>query len=101
MNKDIRHLNIRSMLTIAALKDNDFHIFNTCIELDTEQSNVSRIIKLVESYFNYPIFTKGKKKWCGDRLVVNGFTDKGVELYQSIMIFLNSLNCMGIFEEAA
>ena len=98
---DIQGLNIRAMMTIATLKENNFHIFNTAMDLDTEQSNISRRIELVESYFDYPLFTKGKKKFCGDRKVVIGFTDKGNELYQSIMIFLNSLDCMGIFEEAA
>ena len=98
---DIRGLNIRAMITLMAMEGNDFKPSNAALDLDVQPNEVSYQIIKLESYFNYPIFYREKRKSCHKISFITGFTPKGIELYQSIKLFLNSLDCMGIFEEAA
>ena len=100
MLQEIKKLNINHMVQLLTLKENDFNPYNTGLDLDTNASNVCRTMKQIESYFSYPLFVKGtRRNYTGGRAVI-GFTEKGNELYQSIRIFVHSLDCMGIFEES-
>ena len=95
---DIRTMSIKTMLTLVALKEADFAPHNAAYAIGGAPSNIHGKIKAIQSYFDYPIFTKGYRKWCGDKEVENGLTDKGEELYQTILLFLRSLDCMGYFD---
>ncbi len=95
---DLRRFNVRLMIVILALKDNNFHMGNASLDLGINQSNLVRTITRIQKYFDYPLFDLGTRKYCGNKLVICDFTEKGNELYQSAKLFLNSLDCMGAFD---
>ena len=91
----INNLNVNQMIYLLVLKENDFSPFNAGLDLNKDGANVCRMVKQIESYFDYPLFVKGDKPFYGKGKAIVGFTQEGLELYFSIKTFIDSIMLIG------
>lgn len=89
--QDIKLFNISDMIYLITLKENNFSASNASLDLDVGSSNICKKMKKLERYVNYPIFTRGNKKYYNKGDGILGFTEQGQNLYFSIKTFIDSI----------
>ena len=85
---NIKGLNIRAMLSLLAMDDNNFVIGNAALDLNKNAGCISQEMKRIESVFDFDFFTR---KDC-ERRTITGLTDKGAKFTESVRSFIGSID---------
>jgi len=94
MNKS-NNFRVVHMVCLMALNDNKFSLSNAGLDMGISCSYVSYYVRVIDSYFGYPVFTRGYKKYCREGDGILGFTKEGQNLYFSAKTFLESVMLVG------
>lgn len=94
--KELKRLNIHQMIWLVTFKANDFNPTNTGVDLSIHSGHINTTMRLIESYFGFAIFLRGKTSFYTKGNGVLGFTNKGLEVYIIIKKFLDSIMLVGL-----
>lgn len=90
--RDIKDLNIRAMLYMIAVVDNNFIPSNAALDLNDLPGSVSHQIKRIEQSTDFKVFVWGKRKPSHTRVHALKLTKEGEVFYKSVKWFINSIS---------
>lgn len=89
--RNIKDLNIRSMIYLDAMVNNNFNPSNAALDVDDHPGSVHHQIKRIEETFSFEVFVWGKRKDSHVRIHPLRLTKEGKNLYKSMLWFMRSL----------